>query len=438
MDIKTIGIVGYGAFGALSHTLIGRFAPDVEVKVYAPEKRPDGQTFFTLAEAAKCDALILAVPIHAFEEVLKKILPLVRKDTVIVDVSTVKTHTVNLLKKLAKGRRYVATHPVWGPESYEKRGGDIAGFRIVMVDGTLEIPEYTALTELLKRIGFDVVEMSADEHDKHLAETLFLTHLIGRAVVRGGFERTDIDTVSFGFLMDAVESVRHDEKLFQDVFRYNPYCAEVLSRFEKAEFDVRTLLEKGGQKETKGEVHIGISGAKGSFSEEAARTYAKRSGIKKFKLDYLISVENVLAKLEKGGIDLGIFPIENSTGGVVTEAVQGMAKHNFRIKKMFNIDIKQNLLVRKGTTANAVKMITSHEQALKQCKDYLKKNWKKTKIKEYEDTAKAAEDLASGKLPATTAVIASKAAADIYGLKVLDAGVQDLKENSTTFIAATQ
>src|SRR3989344_1429452 len=149
MQIKTVGIVGYGAFGALAHTLLGRFAPEVKVRVYAPEKKADGQTFFALADVAKSDALILAVPIHAFEEVLKKVLPLARKDTIIVDVATVKVHTAALLKKLAKGRRYISTHPVWGPESYEKRGGYVAGFRIVMVDGTLVIDEYNALTNFL-------------------------------------------------------------------------------------------------------------------------------------------------------------------------------------------------------------------------------------------------------------------------------------------------
>ena len=182
---------------------------------------------------------------------------------------------------------------------------------------------------------------------------------------------------------------------------------------------------------------IGVMGARGSFSEEAGRTYAKKHAhLKKFTILYLITAENVLSELEKGAINIGIFPIENSNGGIVLEAVHAMAKHNFEIKSMFDIDIKQNLLVRGDVTRDAIKTITSHEQALKQCKDYLKRTWKKARIQEYEDTAKAAEDLASGKLPATTAVIASKAAADIYKLKVLEAGVQDLKENSTTFIAA--
>jgi prephenate dehydratase len=159
--------------------------------------------------------------------------------------------------------------------------------------------------------------------------------------------------------------------------------------------------------------------------------------MEEFSLAYLISVENVLSSLEAGAIDLGIFPIENSTGGVVTETVHAMAKHNFNIKKIFDIEIHQNLLVREGVKEGEIKTITSHEQALKQCRGYLKREWPKANIREYEDTAKAAEDLAAGKLPATTAVIASEAAAKLYKLEILGKSIQDLKTNYTTFIAAS-
>src|SRR3989338_7801122 len=231
MEIKTVGIIGHGAFGALVETLLQRFAPSIEVRAYDTKK---GKSSVSLAEAATCDAVVLSVPISEFENTLKEAVPLTLTDTVIVDVSTVKVHTTALLKKFAEGRRYIATHPVWGPESYEKRGGDIKGFRIVMTDGTLAVADYTALTDFLKSCGFDVVEMSAEAHDKHLAETLFLTHFVGQIVSSGGFKRTAADTVSFGCLMDAVESVKNDAELFRDVFRFDPYCSDVLERFAGA------------------------------------------------------------------------------------------------------------------------------------------------------------------------------------------------------------
>ena len=432
MEIRTVGIIGHGAFGALVETLLRRFAPGVLVRAYDTKK---GKGKATLSEAAQCDAVVLSVPISEFENTLKEAVPLTRTDTVIVDVSTVKVHTTALLKKFAEGRPYIATHPVWGPESYEKRGGDIKGFRIVMTDGTLEVADYTALTDFLKSCGFDVVEMSAEAHDKHLAETLFLTHFIGQVVSSGGFKRTIADTISFGYLMDAVESVKNDAELFRDVFRFDPYCAEVLERFAKAESEVRALLQPERRSDLL--ARIGISGAKGSFSEEAAREYAKGAGLKDFSLDYLISVENVLASLERGDIDLGVFPIANSTGGVVTESEAAVATHRFNIRKLFGIDIRQNLLVQKGVSKGEITTIASHDQALKQCRAYLKKNWPEAKLEEYEETAKAAEDLASGKLPKTTAVIASKTAAEVYSLQVLEASIQDLTSNFTTFLAVS-
>lgn len=184
-------------------------------------------------------------------------------------------------------------------------------------------------------------------------------------------------------------------------------------------------------------MRIGISGAQGSFSEEAALAYTQKNAIKDAQYVYLVSVENVLTALEKGEIDIGIFPVENLIGGKVLETLDATKKHSFTEKEVFEIDIHQNLLVAHGVTRGEITEIVSHEQALKQCKSYLAQRWPETKLREYEDTAKAAEDLAAGKLSRTTAVIASRAAAKFYHLQILEESIQDLKRNFTTFIAAS-
>lgn len=240
--ITSVGIVGNGAFGALLHILFTKLTPGVAVRMYSSRAKPDGKTFFPLEEVAKSDAVILAVPIYAFEETIKRVLPHLGEWSVIVDVATVKLYTVEILKRLAPERRWVAVHPMWGPESYKKRGNSILGFRLVATDHTLSEQEMKNCSIFLSKLGFVVVRMGADEHDRHLAETLFLTHLVGQIVSRGKFDRSPIDTISFGSLMDAVESVRHDTDLFKDVFKYNPYCVEVLKRFEDAEEEVHRLL----------------------------------------------------------------------------------------------------------------------------------------------------------------------------------------------------
>ena len=181
---------------------------------------------------------------------------------------------------------------------------------------------------------------------------------------------------------------------------------------------------------------IGISGNLGSFSEEAAKYYCSKNNIKKYKIEYLISVENVLSALNSKKIDKGVFPIENSNGGIVYEAVYAMAKYTFTIEKMFEIDIKHCLLSLIGKNVNDIKKIASHDQALKQCKMYLKRKWPDTELIEWSDTAQAAADLKSGKLSKDTAVIAPAVCAKIYQLDILEEGIQDLKFNFTTFIVA--
>jgi prephenate dehydratase len=183
-------------------------------------------------------------------------------------------------------------------------------------------------------------------------------------------------------------------------------------------------------------IKIGVSGQLGSFSEEAAKYYCLKNKIKDYDLKYLVSVENVLKNLKNGRIDKGVFPIENSNGGIVYEAVYAMAKYIFKIENMFEIDIRHNLLVQAGVKSGDIKRIVSHQQALRQCRMYLRRKWGAADLEEYADTAQAAKDLSAGKLSRETAVIAPKICASIYDLEILEEGIQDLKFNFTTFIAA--
>lgn len=183
---------------------------------------------------------------------------------------------------------------------------------------------------------------------------------------------------------------------------------------------------------------IGVMGATGSFSEMAGEQYAKAENMAQSQIIPLVTAETVLSSLESGSIDIGIFPIENSNGGIVIEAVHAMAKHRFSIEKMFEVDIHHNLLVKRGVTASHIKTITSHDQAIKQCRMYLKRIWSDANIEIYKDTAAAAKALSLGELPDSTAVIAPKRCAELYDLDILESSIQDLKFNYTTFVVATK
>jgi prephenate dehydratase len=185
-------------------------------------------------------------------------------------------------------------------------------------------------------------------------------------------------------------------------------------------------------------IKIGVMGGLGSFSEEAANYYCHKNGLADYEIEYLITAENVLNGVTNGTVDLGVFPIENSNGGIVYEAVYAMAKYNFKIDNMFEIDIRHNLLVKPGINPSEISAVASHQQALKQCRMYLKRKWPEVELQEYKDTAEAAHDLAEGRLPQSTAVIANRVCADLYSLEIMEEGIQDLKFNFTTFIVASK
>ncbi len=244
MNVTSVGIIGYGAFGAFLVTLLQKHVPHIELRVFSSRTPVDDTLFYSLEDVCDTDAVILCSPIHAYEETLRRIAPHIRPDTVLVDVATVKVYTTGLIKKLLPVQPYLATHPMFGPESYSKQSNSLSNLRVVIAEHSLSVPDIEALTTFLTSLGMQVVHMTSDEHDKQLATTLFLTHYIGQIVHLGEFERTDIDTVSFGYLMDAVDSVRHDSALFKDVFTYNPYCKDTLLRFAEAEKSVRDQLEE--------------------------------------------------------------------------------------------------------------------------------------------------------------------------------------------------
>jgi prephenate dehydrogenase len=244
MPPRSLGIIGHGDFGRFLETLARRFLPDVAVRIHARKVAPDGTRFFNLEETCQSDIVIIAVSIRAFEEVLLQVLPRLSQRSILVEVNTVKERPAALLSRHATGRAYAATHPMFGPYSFDKQGGALKGLRLVITDHTLPGEAMAGAIAWLRELGLDIVTMSPQEHDRMLAETLFLTHYVSQIVAKGGFVRTDIDTLSFGYLMDAVESVKGDTELFRDVFAFNPHCRDIIARFEAAEADVHALLEK--------------------------------------------------------------------------------------------------------------------------------------------------------------------------------------------------
>ncbi len=242
LDASTkVLVVGRGRFGRHVQELLHDKSPWLNVDVYEPGPTHIGDGSFGIGDY---DIIILAVPIREYENVVRDVVPRSKESGIIIDVASVKMHTMKLLHAYAGKRYWIATHPMWGPQSYLKTNKDISGYRLVVTGHTLPKDVYNLLHTWIAGAGITIIKKEARHHDGDLAQTLFVAHFFGRVVARAGLRRTDIDTVSFGYLMNMVESVIDDEELFLDVVRYNrKLCSAVLRRIEKSTHEVRLLIE---------------------------------------------------------------------------------------------------------------------------------------------------------------------------------------------------
>ena len=173
-------------------------------------------------------------------------------------------------------------------------------------------------------------------------------------------------------------------------------------------------------------VKIAYLGPENTFSNQAALLKFGKS------VDYLPqnSIAEVFDNVEKGLVDYGVVPVENSTEGAVTYTLDIFAQSSCKICAELNFRAHQYLLSKHLDPAE-IKTIYSHPQASGQCRAYLFQNFPNAQIIECRSTADAA--LKASKEDGAAA-IASSLAAEAYALNILEEKVEDRSHNVTRFI----
>lgn len=173
---------------------------------------------------------------------------------------------------------------------------------------------------------------------------------------------------------------------------------------------------------------VSIQGYEGSFHQVAAQLFYGPD-VEVICCNSFKEVVKIAAhKKESHG---GVMAIENSIAGSILPNYNLLQKSNLKIVGEVYLQIRQNLLVNHGVKLEDIREVHSHTMALQQCYDFLDKH--KWKLVETEDTALSAKHIHQHKSK-HIAAIASKLAAELYGLKVLEASIHTLKNNYTRFL----
>lgn len=177
---------------------------------------------------------------------------------------------------------------------------------------------------------------------------------------------------------------------------------------------------------------IGFQGIKNSYNDFATDKFVEMLDSGDAKKLPLITSEKVAKALINKKIDFGVIALKNNIAGLVKESENILKCNLFEIVDIVEMEINHCLFAYNENSAENLETITSHAQALKQCKIYLKSNFPNCKLREYEDTAKASEDLKNGILSKMTGVICSEKAGKENNLFLVAKNIAD-RTSKTTF-----
>ncbi|WP_256369645.1 prephenate dehydrogenase/arogenate dehydrogenase family protein [Ruegeria sp. AD91A] len=236
---KSLGIVGFGAFGQLAafhlgqHFEISAYDPSADVAKVAKKL---GVRLSSMHSVSQSDVVLISAPVASFERVVSEIAVACKPGALIVDVGSVKVVPSEIMRRrLPNHVDIIATHPLFGPQS---AATGIKGLKIAVCP--IQGRQHARLAAFLRKtLGLTVIITTPEDHDQEAAVVQGLTHLIAKVLLRMGPLPTRMTTKSFDLLSEAISMVQHDApEVFEAIEKANPYAETVRRQF----FDLAASL----------------------------------------------------------------------------------------------------------------------------------------------------------------------------------------------------
>jgi len=172
-------------------------------------------------------------------------------------------------------------------------------------------------------------------------------------------------------------------------------------------------------------LRIGYLGPGGSFSHTASMLKFGQS----VEYEPLADITSIFDEVSKGHCDLGLAPIENTTGGGVIETLDALIDSDVKICAEVLMAVHHNLLG--NCSLDEIEKIYSKPEVFAQCRNWLSATFKEAQTVPVASTAKAAQMAAE---ESGAAAIGSKVAAELYGLRIVCENIEDIANNVTRFL----
>ena len=174
------------------------------------------------------------------------------------------------------------------------------------------------------------------------------------------------------------------------------------------------------------ELTIAFQGRPGAYSHMACRQAFPELAVLPCH-----SFEDAFAAVREGQARLAMIPVDNTLAGRVADVHHLLPRGGLHIIGEHFVRVNHQLLGVPGAALEAIRSVESHVHAIGQCRDFLRRH--KLQARVVADTAGAAADIAAAGDP-SRAAIASRLAAEIYGLEILRSDIEDAEHNTTRFL----
>jgi prephenate dehydratase len=184
-------------------------------------------------------------------------------------------------------------------------------------------------------------------------------------------------------------------------------------------------------------VHIAFLGPAGTFTEVAARKYAA-ANYSAYHMAPFTTVGDVLLAVDDRQVDCGVVPVENSSEGTVVLTLDYLVHEvDVRIIGEVVVPIRHHLLGWDQAALESITDVVSHPQALAQCRRHLQQLLPHARLHMSHSTAAAVQQVKESR-NARMAALGTQLAREIYGLRILQADMQDSDKNATRFLVVAK
>jgi prephenate dehydratase len=232
-------------------------------------------------------------------------------------------------------------------------------------------------------------------------------------------------------LSDGPQSLYPDQfgRLMRDIYVISPVVGKQLDfgYIDKAKA-VKDMSSARGDDDRR----AAFLGEPGTFSYKACAQYFGNE----VKPVPMSSFMQIFESVKGGEVDFGVVPLENSLTGSIHENYDHLLEYDLRIIGEITLRIMHHLIAHPGTKLESVKRVLSHPQVFQQCRQFLDHHpeWELVTAK---DTATAVKKIKDGGV-STDAAIASKVAAEIHGMEVVQEAIETNPRNYTRFVIISE